>query len=100
MKLIKTIQKTITMGLLSGAILLAPSLASAHGWGHHHWRRWHHRTTYYHSDPGAILGLLAVGTVAGVIIGAAANDSHEHYRSCRTVIRHHRRVRICEDQYN
>ncbi|MDF1795303.1 MAG: hypothetical protein P1U63_02070 [Coxiellaceae bacterium] len=102
MKSLKQIKKLVLISLLGISVAIAPSLASAHRhYEPRHWHRWqrHHYWRHNRTDPGAVLGLLAIGTVAGVIIGAAANDSH-HYRRCWTEIQHHRRVRICHEEYN
>ncbi len=102
MKLTQHIKKIVAVTVLGLSVAIAPSLASAHRhYGPRHWHHWQRRHfwRHTHTDPGAVLGLLAIGTVAGVIVGAAANDSH-HYRRCQTEIRHHRRVRVCYDEYN
>jgi hypothetical protein len=96
------LKKWVGLLFLGVSLLMTPMLASActsfpspwacypgpwNSWRHHH--DWHH-----HKNNGAILGLLAVGAVAGVIIGAAASQSAKRPH-CWIEVHHHRRYRVC-----
>ncbi len=96
MKFYKDIKKILTALLITLAFGLIPLSASAHPfpgrWSHHHRQRWHH--WHRHANTDAALGILAVGAVAGVIIGAVANSNQS--RHCWTEIHHHTRYRYCD----
>lgn len=96
MTLSTTIKKVFVSLSISIAFGLIPLSASAHPYPgacpHHHWHHWHH--WHHSSNADAALGILAVGAVAGIIIGAAASASN--HSQCWTQIHHHKRYRYCE----